>query len=98
MPLTYKWALFMAAKRTHIVIPEQLVKEIDRLVGTRQRSSFLTQAAERELLRRRQFEAIESATGSWKDAKHPELRFGSVQWVKRLRRENERRFQKPPYR
>lgn len=84
----------MSIKRTHVVIPEQLVKEIDTLVGTRQRSSFLTQAAEAELMRRRQMKALESAAGSWKDSNHPELKSGSRKWVKNLRRENERRFQK----
>ena len=39
-------------KRTHVVLSEQLVKDIDDLVGIRQRSSFITQAAERELMRR----------------------------------------------
>jgi Arc/MetJ-type ribon-helix-helix transcriptional regulator len=32
-------------RRTHVVLAEELVKEIDTLVGARQRSSFLTQAA-----------------------------------------------------
>ncbi|MGH9440442.1 MAG: hypothetical protein ACRD22_21920 [Terriglobia bacterium] len=84
----------MNAKRTHVVIPEHLVKEIDVLVGSRRRSSFLTQAAERELMRLRQMKALESAAGSWKDSAHPELKSGSAKWVKALRQENERRFQK----
>lgn len=84
----------MNIKRTHVVIPEQLVKEIDSLVGSRQRSSFLTRAAERELMRMRQLNALESSAGSWKDSDHQELRPGSAKWVKNLRQENERRFQK----
>lgn len=84
----------MNTKRTHVVIPEQLVKEIDALVGNRQRSSFLKQAAERELMRLRQLKALKSSAGSWKDSDHPELRGGSAKWVRAMRRENERRFQK----
>lgn len=84
----------MNAKRTHVVIPEELVKEIDVLVGSRRRSSFLTQAAERELVRLRQMKALQSAAGSWKDSEHPELKPGSAKWVRALRKENERRFQK----
>lgn len=84
----------MNAKRTHVIIPEQLVKEIDTLVGTRQRSSFLTQAAEEKLMRLRQLKALEDAAGSWKDQDHPELKQGAAKWVEKLRRQDEKRFQK----
>jgi hypothetical protein len=84
----------MNAKRTHIVIPQQLVAEIDILVGKRGRSAFLTQAAEKELMRLRQIKALESAAGSWKDKDHPELKQGAAKWVKKLRREYDRRFEK----
>jgi hypothetical protein len=80
-------------KRTHIVIPEQLVARIDIIVGKRGRSKFLTQAAEKELMRLRQFKAIEAAAGSWKDKDHLELQRGAAKWVDKLRREDEKRFQ-----
>jgi hypothetical protein len=82
----------MNSKRTHVVIPEQLVKEIDTFVGSRQRSSFLTQAAERELMRLRQLKALDSAGGAWKDSNHPELKQGSAKWVRKLRQQNEARL------
>lgn len=82
----------MNAKRTHVVLSEELVKDIDKLVGSRQRSSFLTQAAEKELMRLRQIEALKAAAGSWKDSDHPELKEGSAKWVHKLRQENERRL------
>jgi Arc/MetJ-type ribon-helix-helix transcriptional regulator len=84
----------MDAKRTHVVLAEQLVEDIDRLVGARRRSSFLAEAAEKELLRRRQIAALKSAAGAWKDADHPELKHGSAQWVHKMRQESERRFKK----
>ena len=84
----------MNTKRTHVVIPERLVKEIDALVGNRRRSGFITQAAERELLRMRQHEALLSTAGGWQDKDHPELKGGSARWVKKLRQESEARFQK----
>jgi len=84
----------MNTKRTHVVIPEQLVKEIDNLVGSRQRSSFIAQAAERELTRLRQLEALHATAGAWKDSNHPELEQGSAEWVRNMRRESETRFQK----
>lgn len=64
----------MNTKRTHIVIPQQLVTQIDALVGKRGRSAFLAQAAEKELMRLRQIKALEAAAGSWKDKDHPELK------------------------
>jgi len=81
----------MSTRRTHIVISEQLATDIDRVVGKRGRSSFLAQAAERELLRLRQIKALEGASGAWKDKDHPELKEGAAAWVKKIRRENERR-------
>ena len=84
----------MNAKRTHIVISQQLVAEIDTIVGKRGRSAFLTQAAEKELVRLRQIKALESAAGSWKDEDHPELKEGAAKWVKKLRQEYDQRFEK----
>ena len=84
----------MNTKRTHIVIPEHLVAQIDLIVGKRGRSSFLTQAAEKELMRLRQLKAVEAAAGSWKDRDHPELKRGAAKWVDKLRRQDEKRFQK----
>ena len=82
----------MGNRRAHIVIPEPLVSEIDRLVGKRGRSEFLTRAAEKELRRLQQIKALEAASGAWKDKDHPELRGGAARWVREIRRENERRL------
>jgi Arc/MetJ-type ribon-helix-helix transcriptional regulator len=84
----------MNTQRTHIVIPEQLAADIDSLVGKRSRSAFLTQAAEKELMRLRQIKALEAAAGSWKDKDHPELKQGAAKWVRNLRREYDERFEK----
>ena len=82
----------MPTKRTHIVLSDQLVKDIDTLVGRRRRSSFITEAAEKELARLRQIQAIKAAAGAWKDKDHPELKQGSAKWVRKLRQESERRL------
>jgi Arc/MetJ-type ribon-helix-helix transcriptional regulator len=87
---------FLPTRRTHIVIPEPIVSEIDRLVGKRGRSEFLARAAEKELRRLQQIKALENAAGAWKDEDHPELKDGASQWVKELRRESERRLHKSP--
>ena len=83
-------------KRTHIVMSNDLVAMIDNVVGKRGRSAFLTQAAEKELMRLRQLKALEAAAGSWKDENHPELRDGSGDWVRSLRREYDQRTEKHP--
>jgi hypothetical protein len=51
------------SKRAHIVIPGQLAEEIDALVGKRARSSFLTDAAWKEVRRLRMLNALEEAAG-----------------------------------
>ena len=84
----------MNTRRTHIVIPEPLVAEIDQLVGKHGRSEFLAQAARKELRRLQQIRALEAAAGTWKDRDHPELRGGAAKWVRGLRKENERRVPK----
>ncbi len=85
---------FMPMRRTHIVISEQLVAQIDTLVGKRGRSNFLTRAAEKELMRLRQIKALQAAAGAWKDKDHPELKQGAAKWVKKLRREYDRRLER----
>jgi len=99
--LTFEWDFkgpltphLMATKRTHVVLSDQLVKDIDALVGSRQRSTFLSRAAEHELMRLRQLKALDDVAGAWKDADHPELQQGAAKWVKKLRQESERRFQR----
>ena len=79
----------MSTRRTHIIIPEPLVNEIDRLVGKRGRSEFLAQAAEKELRRLQQIEALDGAAATWKDRDHPELAEGAGRWVRELRKDRE---------
>lgn len=82
----------MSHKRAHIVIPEELAAQIDRVAGKRGRSQFLVQAASRELSRQRMIQAIAQAAGSWKDKDHPELRHGAYRQVEKMRRESETRL------
>ena len=81
------------SKRTHIVIPEQLAEEIDTLVGKRGRSSFLTEAAWKEGRRLRMLNALEEASGAWKDKDHPELKGGAAKYVEKVRKENQKRLE-----
>ena len=58
------------------------------------RGTFFIQAAEKKVMRLRQLKALEAAAGSWKDKDHPELKQGAAKWVDKLRRQDEKRFQK----
>jgi len=84
----------MTTRRTHIVVPEQLVREIDSLVGKRGRSHFIVGAAEYELKRQRQLAALRAATGAWKEKDHPELKHGAIAYQRRLRAESDLRLKR----
>ncbi len=79
-------------KRTHIVVPRELVDEIDKLSGKRKRSWFITQTLKREIRRLNFIDAVKETAGAWKDEDHPELRKGVSSWVKNLREEDEKRL------
>ncbi len=84
----------MLKQRTHVIIPSELVTEIDELVGKRARSRFLTELAAQEVKRLRLLRALEHPKPAWKEQNHPELKAGSGAWVRKLRRQDERRFQR----
>ena len=90
----YRFDYLMRMIGTRIAISEQLVAQIDELVGKGGRSAFLTQAAEKELMHLRQIKALQAAAGIWKDKDHPELKQGATKWVKKLRREYDRRLER----
>lgn len=78
----------MATQRAHIVLPVELVKAIDELVGPRGRSAFLVETAEKEIRRRKLMEFLEGDEPAWHDKDHPDLaKQGTAEWVRRLRRE-----------
>jgi len=79
-------------KRTHVVVPEDLLKEIDELSGKRKRSWFITEAAKKEIRRLKFLKAIKETAGAWKDEDHPELEKGVDDWVRTLREEDEKRL------
>jgi hypothetical protein len=75
----------MATQRAHVVLPEELIKEIDKVVGPRGRSAFLVETAKAELKRRRLLAFLSSDEPAWKDEDHPELANGTYAWVRSLR-------------
>jgi hypothetical protein len=81
----------MKTKRAHILLPQDLVREIDAIVGPRGRSAFLVETAREAVRRRKLLRFLESDTPAWRDADHPELAGGAVAFVRELRQENERK-------
>jgi metal-responsive CopG/Arc/MetJ family transcriptional regulator len=79
--------------RTHIVIPKDLVETIDALVGKRKRSEFFTEAAQKEVRRRKLVEAAKKAGGSLEGVAIPgwETSESAAEWVRASRRSDEER-------
>ena len=80
----------MNRRRAHIVLPDDLLTQIDALVGARGRSQFLTELARREVHRLRLLQYLEEKRPGWNLAEHPELSGGAAAWVESLRQEDER--------
>jgi len=82
----------MGSQRAHIVLPNELIEEIDSLVGPRGRSAFLVETARAELRRRRLLSFLHNDKLHWKEENHRELVKGTGVWVKELRRQSDLRI------
>jgi hypothetical protein len=80
------------SRRAHVILPLEIIADIDKLVGKRGRSAFLAEVAREEIQRRKQRNALRAAKGAWKDEDHPELKDGAAAWVNQMRAESETRF------
>jgi hypothetical protein len=78
--------------RTHLIAPKKLIEEIDRLVGPRRRSEFLTEAAAEKLQREKLLQATREAMKLPPVDDVPE--WGTPekvsQWIRDLRQESDR--------
>jgi hypothetical protein len=81
----------MKARRAHIWLPQDLLREIDAMVGPRGRSAFLLETAREAVKRRKLMRFLENDEPAWRDADHPELTDGAAAWVRGLRKESETR-------
>jgi hypothetical protein len=84
---TLEVGLLMHTQRTHVILPQDLLAEIDALVGPRGRSAFLVETARSELKRRHLLAFLNQSEPVWRDEDHPELAGGSEAWVRSLRSE-----------
>jgi hypothetical protein len=76
-------------QRAHILIPSDLLKEIDALVGPRGRSGFLLETARQEVQRRKLLRFLENETPAWRTKDHPEISDTSAAWVRKSRRQSD---------
>jgi hypothetical protein len=82
----------VGSQRAHIILPQELIEEIDSVVGPRGRSAFLVETARAELRRRRLLAFLRDDQPAWNESDHPELGVGSGAWVKQIRSESEKRI------
>ena len=82
--------------RAHVVMPRETVEAIDRVVGRRGRSRFLTEAAEEKLRRMRLLEAADRVAGSLANVDTPGWNTPEEvdEWVRSLRRADDDRLQR----
>ncbi len=80
----------MATTRTHIILPAEVLREIDALVGQRGRSAFLAEVAQQEVRRRKLLALLDRKDPAWKTKDHPELKRGAAAWVSKMRRSEQK--------
>jgi len=82
----------MSTRRAHIFLPEDLLREIDALVGPRGRSSFLVETARNEVQRQKLLQFLESPGPAGKSAVGKDKDESAAIWVRRLRAESDSRL------
>lgn len=82
--------------RTHVILPVELVEEVDELVGNRRRSHFFAEAVSEKLARLRLVRAAESALGSLTEVDVPgwETAESTKRWVSDLRAVDKERLER----
>ena len=83
----------MGIVRAHVVIPEKLAAEIDKIAGPRGRSAFLVESAEKEIRRVKLQAFLDDANPAWSTEKHPELAETSAAALVRGKRQTKSRRQ-----
>jgi len=77
--------------RLHITLRDELVRELDRRVGPRRRSAFVSLAVERAIDDERRWDLIEGAIGALPDTGSREWDADPARWVRSGRRADTRR-------
>jgi len=82
--------------RTHLILPGELLREIDCLVGKRKRSHFVEEAVREKLRREKLLSALEKTAGVLSHEEHPEWATPDkvAEWVKESRQRDEARLRR----
>ncbi len=83
----------MTKIKTHFVFPEELLKDIDQIVGERRRSQFVVEAAKEKLEKERLMKTFKDIKGLWKEEDYPEFRIMEdvEKWISDLRKRDFKR-------
>lgn len=75
--------------RTNLLLPKELVEEVDHFAGDRGRSRYVAEALRQRLKRDRLREVIDRTAGAWSAAEYPEFATSElvVEWVRARRSE-----------
>jgi metal-responsive CopG/Arc/MetJ family transcriptional regulator len=60
--------------KAHLVIPHDLLEEVDQIAGKRKRSLFIAEATREKLQRERFLKTLDETQGAWSDKNHPDLK------------------------
>jgi hypothetical protein len=73
--------------RAHVVLPEDLIAQVDRITGRRRRSRFVEEAIREKLAREALSKALEETAGTIDPAEYPEWASpaSTSEWVARRR-------------
>jgi len=78
--------------KAHIILPGEILEEVDRIAGKRKRSFFIAEATREKLERERFLRALDETKGTWSDKNHHDLR--TIKDVGKYVREKRQSYQK----
>jgi hypothetical protein len=82
----------MGQVRAHVVLPDRLAAEIDKIAGPRGRSAFLIASAEKEICRLKLLAFIADTDPVWQPEVHSEITVvGTASWVHNQRQKKSTR-------
>ena len=73
--------------RTNLLLPQDVVAEVDRIAGPRGRSGYVTEALRARIRRDQLREAVAATAGAWRGSDQWHTSENVVRWVKELRAE-----------
>lgn len=77
--------------KVNVVFPENLLNQLDRVANQKKRSAFIVKATQEHLRRALLEKSLKLTSGAWSSQKHPELKSGSVRWLRKFRKESTKR-------